>query len=385
MKNFSVTKLIPLYNRQEEWEYRIRMINEAKKFFYTSTYFLHNDYYGIKYTDALLAAHKRGVDITLLIDSFGQALASHLMKNEEIKLFKKTLQLFKKNHIKIIFYKCRFPLQKLLGSGMHIKIQISDGGGAIFSSGNISATSYDKWNEFAVYVEGKITTVLLEEFSKMGIYVDNNHKQFLSNLNLSETQTQSLGYISYNPTIDRHWLNPIKLKNPNSITDYLHDIFTQATERISLTSLYFKPVSLLVKDLIDAAKRGVKVEIFHSHREALGVSITPWLPSIYLYQSLLDAGITIYENTKGEHSKIILIDNKTALFGSYNLEYAAHDRLAEAMMMTTQPKILTTIDTIFTELRASKDNIKINAHSHSDFSLSTRLKILLAKPFCRWI
>ncbi len=385
MENFSATKLIPLYDRKEEWECRIRMINEAKQFLYASTYFLHHDHYGTEYTDALLAASMRGVKVTLLIDGFGQILASNLMSKAEIKSFKQTLQIFAKNGINVVFYKCRRPLQKLLGSGMHIKIQLSDSGGAIFSSGNISATSYDGWLEFAVYVEGEITNRLLEEFSALGVYVDDKHKHFLRNLNTSKTESQKLGYISHNPTLDEHFLNPIKLKSSNIITDYLIDIFSQTTKQISLTSFYFKPEPSLVDALIKAAKRGVKVEIFHSHMDALGVSIAPWIPSFHLYKKLMDAGVIIYENKNGEHSKIILVDDKIALFGSYNLEYAAHDRLAESMILSEQKEIIANIKDIFVQLRDAIDNIKVETYTRKHLPLSIRYKLLLLRPFTRWI
>jgi cardiolipin synthase A/B len=385
MEFFGVVKLLPLYNREEEWEYRIRMINEAKQFIYASTYFLHHDNYGTQYTDALLSAHKRGVKVTLLIDGFGQILASSLMSRAEIKSLKKTLRIFSKNGINVAFYKCHRILQKLLGSGMHIKIQLSDSGGAIFSSGNISATSYDKWLEFAVYIEGGITQRLLEEFSSLGVYVDNDHKQFLQNLNLSKSSTQKLGYISYNPTLDTHIFNPVKLKLPNTITDYLIDVFSKAKNNISLTSLYFKPEPSLLEAIVKAAKRGVKVEIFHSHKDALGVSIAPWTPSLHIYKKLMDAGVAIYENIGGEHSKIILIDNSIVIFGSYNLEYAAHDRLAESMMISEERNIISYISEIFENLKANVSNIRIEENSYSDLPKRLHFKLLLLKYFSRWI
>lgn len=385
MEHFNNSSLIPLYDRKAEWEYRIRMIQEANSFIYTSTYFLHYDSYGIEYMNELLEACKRGVKVTIIIDRFGQALASNLMDRNQIKSVKKTLHNFTENGGIVIFYKCKRVLQKLLGSGIHIKIQLSDAGGAIFSSGNISDTSYNKWQEFAVYCEGDITLRLLEEFSYLGANVDKSYIQHLLELNSHKTLSQSVGYISYNPTLDTHWLNPIRLKSPNIISDYLVDIFYKANERICLTSFYFKPAPTLVKALIQAARRGVKVEIFHSHRDALGVSIAPWLASFHLYKSLIDAGVDIYENKTGEHSKIILVDDKIAIFGSYNLEYAAHDRLAEAMMVSTDAQMLAFFKDFFIQLKKMPDNIKVQTSDKRQLSKSTQLKLLLSKHFTRWI
>jgi cardiolipin synthase len=382
---YAISRLVPLYDQQTEWEYRMRMIEEAQRFLYASTYFIQHDRYGREYVDALLKAHERGVSIHLLIDGFGQILAGNLMTQKEKESIKQALAALTTAGGNVTFYRCATTLQRLLGSGMHIKIQLSERGGALFSSGNISATSYDKWREFSVYVEGPIVGRLMEEFTALGISVDASHTQYLHESIVKTHATGTLRYLSYNPTLDPHPFNPVRLKRPNIITDYFVGAFARATRHIRLTSLYFKPAPVLLRSLIDAANRGVSVEIFHSHRDALGASIVPWIPSFYLYRRLTQAGIAIYENLRGEHSKIILIDDSTAIFGSYNFEYAAHDRLAEAIMISEDKKLLETIGALFSRLRESAENVKVNAAAPDTLPKDGRWKILLSWPFARWL
>jgi cardiolipin synthase len=385
MNTYAIRTLIPLHDQQQEWEYRMRMVHEAQRFLYASTYFLQHDRYGREYMSALLAARKRGVSVTILIDGFGQILAGNLMTAEEKESFKHASALLTEHGGNVVFYRCRPLLQRMLGSGMHIKIQISEKGGALFSSGNISATSYDKWREFSAYVEGPITVRLLEEFTALGVNVDADHLRALRESTSASRGAETIDYLSYNPTPDPHPFNPVRLKYPNTITDYLAHAIANAQQSICLTSLYFKPAPSLIKALTNAAKRGVSVEIFHSHYRALGVSIMPWIPSFYLYRTLMSAGIAVYENIRGEHSKIVLIDGKSIVFGSYNFEYAAHDRLAEAIMVSRDARMLASAENMFNGLRKSSDNIPVNESTLSTPPKNSLFRRLFFRPFLRWI
>lgn len=382
MQAYTASKVTPFNDLQAEWQCRMRMLREAEQFIYASSYFIQYDRYGQEYVEALLTACKRGVKVVLLVDAFGQKLASSLMTRKEITEGRKALSRLSEAGATICFYKCRTPLMRLLGSGMHIKIQLTEKGGALFSSGNISATSYDKWREFSVHVEGRIVLALLKEFTAFGTVVDPGDFDLL-NKESSDVEQETLLYASYNPTIDMHPLNPIMLHSPNKLTDYLVSLFTNAKKSISLTSFYFKPVPILLNALSDAAERGVRIEIFHSHRDALGHSILPWVPSFHLYPRLLELGVHIYENFHGEHSKNILVDHEMTVFGTYNFEYAAHDRVAEAMMVSTSKEMVYFMANTFEMLRTSADNIKID--QATAIPQHVRRKAYLFKPFVRWI
>lgn len=384
MEAYGIRLLIPLFDQREEWNRRICMIHEAKQFLYASTYFLHCDRYGREYVEALLAARARGVAVTLLIDGFAHQLARNIMSTEDIAFLEESVVTLQNKGANVIFYRSRSFLQRWLGSGMHIKIQLSDNGDALFASGNISSTSYERWKEFSVYVRGAIVPRLLQELADLGVVVEANHMRHLVSME-KNAATGKIGYLSHNPVMDPHPLNPVMLTHPNRITDYLVKEFANTAHSICLTSFYFKPPPVLIKSLIDVAKRGVKIEIFHSHRDSLGASILPWIPSIYHYRALLDAGVTIYESLSGEHSKIILIDGKKAIFGSYNLEYAAHDRLAEGMMVSDDKALLHAITANFSGLRSGPDVTKVDKVTLLQLPATVLWKTLLLRPFVRWI
>jgi phosphatidylserine/phosphatidylglycerophosphate/cardiolipin synthase-like enzyme len=268
---------------------------------------------------------------------------------------------------------------------MHIKIQLSEQGRALFSSGNISSTSYERWREFSVLASGNIVLALWDELVALGIASNPEHRLLLENaVKIPLIESTALGYLSFNPALDPHPLNPVLMSQRNTLTDYLVDRFDSARDNVMLTTLYFKPAPALLDAILRASRRGVRIEIFHSHRNALGPSIIPWIPSYHLYTSLLDAGVRVYENIRGDHSKVLLFDDRLAVFGSYNLEYAAHDRIAEAMMISERPEHTRGFRMLFDQLRQSQDNTLVAGNQDST-PASIRLQAQALRPLRRWL
>ena len=85
-----------------------------------------------------------------------------------------------------------------------------------------------------------------------------------------------------------------------------------------------------------------------------------WIAAAAHYPRLLQAGVEVFENRQGEHSKIILVDEAWVAFGSYNFEHAAHDRLAEAMLASRDPRTVAPVLAILDELRSSPDNLQVS-------------------------
>ena len=67
------------------------------------------------------------------------------------------------------------PVQRWLGGGQHVKIQVSEAGEAIFGSSNLSRSSFEGWNEYSVAVRGPVVRTLLESYRDIGGTVDDAH------------------------------------------------------------------------------------------------------------------------------------------------------------------------------------------------------------------
>ena len=280
-------------------------------------------------------------------------------------------------------YRPRHRVQRWLGGGQHVKIQVSEAGEAIFGSSNLSHSSFEKWNEYSVALRGPVARVLLESYREIGGIVDDAHLRALSAVTAVTAPPAAgpagsgpadilLDYWLCNPNTHQGVLGPLGWRGANVVTDRFVDRIATARHSIAMTSFYFKPVEPLVAALVAAARRGVQVEVHHSHRDALPATDLAWIAAAAHYDRLLPAGVRVYENVHGEHSKIVLIDDDWVAFGSYNFEHAAHDRLAEAMLVSRDARAIQPARDIFAELRQHPDNTLVTPQALD--ALPPRLK-----------
>ena len=381
----TATALCPLWNRAAEWESRLRMIREARRFLYLSTYYIEYDHYGAELLALLLEAQGRGVAVNLLIDGFGQRLGGVLMSPEVKAVLRKRLDALRAAGAVVTVYRPPHALQRRLGGGQHVKIQVSDEGEAIFGSSNVTRTSFEGWNEYSVALRGPVVRVLLESYRTIGGEVDPAHLRDLDRRAAGARGNIDLDYWICNPNLHQGHRGPLGWRGPNVVTERMLDMVNAAGRRIELTTFYFKPAPALLDALLAAARRGVEIEIHHSHRDALSATDLAWIASAAGYPRLLDAGVRIYENRAGEHSKIVLVDDAWAAFGSYNFEDAAHDRLAEAMLATRHVAAVTPAREIFDLLRRDPHNNPVEHGFRRDLPAGLRLRLALLGPVKRWM
>jgi len=377
--------LVPLWNRAEEWTRRLAMIRESRAFLYLSTYYIEYDEYAVELLDALDAARRRGVAVNVLIDGFGQQLGGVLMSKESRSVLASRLDALERAGAIVAVYRPRHRLQRWLGGGQHVKIQVSDAGEALFCSSNVTKMSFEGWNEYAVALRGPVVPTLLQSYRAIGGSVDAAHLTHLRAAAGEAAAAIELDYWICNPNLAQRALGPIGWSGANIVTDRLVQMLDQATTSIAITSLYFKPVEPLMAALVAAARRGVDVEIHHSHRDALPATELAWIAAAAHYGRLLRAGARVYENRHGEHSKIVVTDGARVAFGSYNFEHAAHDRLAEAMLATSDPVAVRPALAIFEELRRHPDNVPVTAGWLGDLPARLRVKRAMLGPFKRWM
>jgi phosphatidylserine/phosphatidylglycerophosphate/cardiolipin synthase-like enzyme len=79
----SASRARPLWDRVAEWNCRLEMIETTRQFLYLSTFYIEYDRFGVAVLEALLRAQRRGVEINLLIDGFGQMLGNVVMSKQD--------------------------------------------------------------------------------------------------------------------------------------------------------------------------------------------------------------------------------------------------------------------------------------------------------------
>ena len=381
----AAASFVPLWSRSAEWNRRLAMIRDARRFLYLSTFYIEYDDYGIELLSALRAAQRRGVLVNLLVDGFGQRLGGVLMSRDQRTALAEEFGALRAGGATVTMYRPDHVAQRWLEGGQHVKIQVSEAGEVIFGSSNITKSSFDGWNEYAVAVSGPIARTLLESYREIGGSVDPVHLDELSGEVGEVEHGVQLEYWFCHPNLHQGVLGPLGWSGPNEVTDRIVDMIDAARTAILITSFYFKPVERLMDALLRAAGRGVRIEVFHSHRDALPATDLAWIAAAANYGRLLDAGIAIYENVRGEHSKIVVIDSSWAAFGSYNFEDAAHDRLAEAMLASRDPRAVAPALDIFDELRRDAQNVRVTAESFRRLPITVKTRIALLGPFKRWM
>jgi cardiolipin synthase A/B len=381
----TASALVPLWNRAAEWDRRLAMVRDARSFLYLSTYYVECDAYGIGMLEALIAAQRRGVAVNLLIDGFGQRLGGVLMTPAARGALASLLGDLRGAGGLVTSYQPPRRVQRWLGGGQHVKIQVSEAGEALFGSSNLSHSSFERWNEYSVALRGPVVRTLLESYGAIGGSVDETHVRALGDVETGGPDDLALEYWVCNPNDAQGVFGPLGWRGPNGVTDRLAAHIAGARRTIAMTSFYFKPVGPLVAALVDAAARGVQVEIHHSHREALPATDLAWIGSAAHYDRLLSAGVRVFENRRGEHSKIVLVDDEWVAFGSYNFEHAAHDRLAEAMLTSRDRRAIAPAQDIFAELRRHPDNLPVSREMLGGLPQGLALRRRLLGPFKRWL
>ncbi len=381
----SASALVPLWDRGAEWQRRLAMVREAREFLYLSTFYVEHDAYGVGMLSELIAAQRRGVAVNLLIDGFGQRLGGVLMSREHRATLAAMLGELQGAGAIVTTYHPARRMQRWLGGGQHVKIQVSEAGEAIFGSSNLSQSSYEGWNEYSVAVRGPVAGRLLESYREIGGLVNDAHLRHLDAVADAGAADLPLDYWVCNPNRAQGLAGPLGWRGANVVTDRLIDRITTATRSICITSFYFKPVEPLLAALLAAARRGVRVAVHHSHREALPATDLAWIAAAAHYERLLAAGVRIYENRHGEHSKIVLIDEEWVAFGSYNFEHAAHDRLAEAMLASADARATRPAAEIFAELGRDPDNLRVTPQVVAAWPVRRVARLRLLGPFKRWM
>lgn len=376
---------VPLWERTAEWQARLALIEAARSFLYLSTFYLEHDDYGVALLNALRAAQRRGVAVTLVVDAFGQRLGGVLMTAGQRAALNQAFRGLRAEGGVVSIYAPSRRVQRWLGGGQHVKIQVADSGEAIFGSSNITKSSFAAWNEYAVAVRGPVAAELLESLGAIGATVDPAHLAHLRAQHDAAPADLALDYWFCNPNPGQGWRGPFGWRGVNEVTARMIDMLETARVSVRITSFYFKPVAPLFDAVVRAARRGVSVEVFHSHRDALPATDLAWIAAAATYPRLLEAGVHTYENRHGEHSKLVLVDDAWAAFGSYNFEDAAHDRLAEAMLASRDARAVAPVAAIFDELRAHPDNLRVTPASVAQWPAQVRTRVARYGRFKWWM
>lgn len=283
-----------------------KLIDGAAHEIHFQTYIFAEDETGLRVSDALMRAARRGVRIFMLLDAYGSGNLSNAFVNK-MKAEKIELRFFGR-----LFREGKFHI----GRRLHRKVIVIDGITSVVSGINIS-NNYNlfpgspPWLDFGIIVTGDVSRKLelICKQSWLKIRFATLSKK------LKQQPEQSVDMVK-RPVKMRVRQNDRKIGKSQVAGSY-YSLIRQAQESIVIVGGYFLPGRKGRRLLKKASKRGVSIRLIVAERSDVGLMRNAML---YLYDWLLRNKIQIYEYLPANvHGKVIVADKKIMSIGSYDL------------------------------------------------------------------
>ncbi len=293
-------------------------IEAAKHYIYLQTYRVGNDSIGIKFRDALTKKAKEGVEIKVLIDSWGgNSLPLSFFK--ELSEFKGEVRFFEKLKFNFDFFTKGHRRN-------HRKLLIIDDSLSYIGSTNI--TEYNlNWRELVLRLNSdiafKFKKIFEEDWENF-----NKHKVLIDKKN--------------NSRMVRHETCEILRDVPSITIQRIKKRYVQliqkAKTQILIETPYFLPGYQLRKSMMDAAKRGVDVTVIIPKHSDVG--LVDILRNKYLGQLYKNGINFLFYNPHNLHAKVMLVDDEVYAIGSSNFDYRSFRYMYEIVLIGQRKDII---------------------------------------------
>jgi cardiolipin synthase len=280
------------------------MIRRARDSVHLQTYIYDHDETGIFIGEELMAASRRGVKVFVLLDGY----ASRQLPTDYIEQLTAS-------GIRFRFFE---PILKsdsfYFGRRLHHKILVVDNRFSLVGGINISNRYNDMpgepaWLDWAVHAEGEVS------FELCKVCVEFWYK----------SPRQARTAITATPPISfpEDWNCAVEVRRNdwvrrrNQISRSYIEMFNRAENEIFIMSSYFLPGRVMRRNMIRAAKRGVKISLILA-----GTSDVPIAKYAerFIYRWMLRIGVRVYEYPRCVlHAKLSTYDEKWVTVGSYNV------------------------------------------------------------------
>ncbi|TSA49231.1 MAG: cardiolipin synthase ClsB [Nitrosomonadales bacterium] len=321
-------------------------IDDARFEVHLQTYIYEPDEIGLRIAAALKRAAARGVAVCLLLDGFGCKELSKTFVRDLIEA-----------GVEVLIFRPKvspWTLKRHRLRRLHRKIAVVDGRVALVGGINI----IDDLNtpghtpprvDYAVEVEGPLLTTIRASARRLWRSVAWTHLRHIPSGALSaRLPAEHAGNMWAAYVVrDNVW-------HRSDIEEAYLDAIRNARSEIVIANSYFLPGIQFRHELVEAARRGVRVLLL------LQARVEYWLldyASRALYDSLLPAGIEIYEyHASFMHSKVAVIDGHWATVGSSNID-------PFSLLLAREANVVVDDVGFATELREDIENsIRAGAH-----------------------
>ncbi len=352
---FSAGNRIELYNHGGEFfPAMLAAFQEARLSLEVEFYIIRNDCTGCAFADALLQAAARGVEVRLIYDYIGcfDTSASFFKRLEQGGV---SCLPFNRPSIRrgISWFDKRD----------HRKVAIIDGTTAFAGGVNIA-------DEYSGY--GKNA----EQWRDLGVRIDGPAVAELQRLFRTSWEDEG-GEVpaSWSEAVVPAWSGDAEVMivsgGPHHNRSFIRSAFRMAisgaSESIRIANPYFVPGPRIVRSLLRAVAKGVRVQLMLP-----AISDVPLvrLVSRSYYAPLLKAGIEIYERQGTMlHAKVMLIDGCWGVIGSANLDQRSFHRNYEVNLIVDSSRFGSQVQTLFEEDLACSRQIILAEHERRGWYL----------------
>lgn len=298
-------KITLLQNGDEIFPEMLKAIRSARQTINFEAYIFHSGKVGSQFMEAFRERAKAGVEVRLLLDGLG---SSTKLDNKEVA------ELEKAGCRVAYFHPTRSLRIDRANRRTHRRLMIVDGklgftGSVGFDdlwSGNAESAAH--WRDMHARVEGPLVGKLQGAFQQH--WAMETHEALTGKGQFPELS--DAGTLKAQMTASHDYsIAPLALTQAVAIA--------AAEKSIFITNPYCTPSDALKKGLIDAAKRGVDVEILvpGKHNDVPATKAA----GRSAYGDLLEGGVKIFEYEPTMiHTKSLVVDGIFTLFGTSNLD-----------------------------------------------------------------
>ena len=292
-----------LINGREIFPAMLTAIRSAKRSVNFETYTFWNDEIGREFTDALAEAARRGVHVNAVLDARG----THKMGSQNLARLREAGA-----HV-VKYHGAFFPDPRRYNNRTHRKLMIVDGKVAFIGGAGIAelwagnADSAKHWRDNHYKVTGPVVAQLQASFVTTWLktrgQVLHGDDYFPPLENTGSSLAQGIRSGAHYENLDLMYLLAI----------------AAAQKNLRIENAYFLPDDLVRKELIAAAKRGVKIDIIVPGKKIDQKLVRA--ASKRHWPDLIQAGIKIYEyQPTMVHVKLMIVDDIFVSVGSGNFD-----------------------------------------------------------------
>ena len=279
------------------FEDMLAAIDQAEDVIFFESYIFEGDKVGRRFKHALLRKARQGVRVYVVVDGIGSL---HVPMRFKLKWWRQNVRVFEFGRLQ----KLRSYLAGQIWVRDHRKMLVVDGKIAYLGGMNIGREYADMWRDTQLKIVGPLAVTLAHDF----VYLWNKHYK--------RPPIELVKQPVEDPFIRYYTNRPFERRFP--IREAFLELIRNAQRNIYIANAYFIPDHEILRAVIDAARRGVDVQIMIPLIS--DNIIVDWMArSLVLDLLQAEVRVLLYQGTM-LHSKSITVDGRFGVLGSVNFD-----------------------------------------------------------------